>query len=297
MQTTVQHKKHRLDRYDGWYVSGLDSMHVMMPYFFGPRTKNEAVMSEVLDLTEVDKYLAQKNADNPDFKYTWFHFIVATIAKTLLLRPKMNYFITGRRFYERKYIRISFVVKRQLDEKAEELQANFLLDKEGGSPLEQVHDYVQSFVTKVRKEDKTVGITNALNVVQKLPRPIFNLLSWALQRMEYHGWYPKGLAKDDPCYASVFVTNLGSIKMHADYHHLFDWGNNSFFIVINEKKLRPFWHEDGTYDLRNTIKLGLTIDERIADGTYFAKTLRLVRKIFAQPVLLDLPAAELIDID
>ena len=297
MQTTVQHKKHRLDRYDGWYVSGLDSMHVMMPYMFGPRTKNEAVMSEVLDLTEVDKYLEKKNADNPDFKYTWFHFIVAAVAKTLLLRPKMNYFITGRRFYERKYIRVSFVVKRQLDEKAEELQANFLLDKEGNSPLDQVHDYVQSFVTKVRKEDKTVGITNALDAVKKLPRPLFNLMAWALMRMEYHGWYPKGLAKDDPCYASVFVTNLGSIKLHADYHHLFDWGNNSFFIVINEKKLRPFWHEDGTYDLRNTIKLGLTIDERIADGTYFAKTIRLVRKMFAHPELLDLPAATPIDID
>ena len=297
MQSTVQHKKHRLDRYDGWYVSGLDSMHVMMPYMFGPRTKNEAVMSEVLDLTEVDKYLAKKNEGDPDFKYTWFHFIVAAIAKTLYLRPKMNYFITGRRFYERKYIRISFVVKRQLDETAEELQANFLLDKEGNSPLDQVHDYVKGFVQKVRKEDKTVGISNALNVVKNLPRPLFNLMAWALKRMEYHGWYPKGLAKDDPCYASVFVTNLGSIKLHADYHHLFDWGNNSFFIVINEKKLRPFWHEDGTYELRNTIKLGLTIDERIADGTYFAKTIKLVRKMFANPELLDLPVATPIELD
>lgn len=297
MQTTDSHKRHRLDRYDGWYVSGLDSMHVMMPYMFGDRTKNEAVMSEVLDLTEVDKYLEQKNAGDPDFKYTWFHFIVAAIAKTLLLRPKMNYFITGRRFYERKYIRISFVVKRQLDEKAEELQANFLLDKEGDSPLDQVHDYVKAYVQKVRKEDQTVGISNALNVVKKLPRPLFNLMAWALKRMEYHGIYPKGLAKDDPCYASVFVTNLGSIKLHADYHHLFDWGNNSFFIVINEKKLRPLWHEDGTYELRNTIKLGMTIDERIADGTYFAKSVRLVRKIFAHPELLDLPANTPIDID
>ncbi|MBO4743428.1 MAG: hypothetical protein J5533_07330 [Bacteroidales bacterium] len=297
MQSTVQHKKHRLDRYDGWYVSGLDSMHVMMPYMFGPRTKNEAVMSEVLDLTEVDKYLAKKNEGDPDFKYTWFHFIVAVIAKTLYLRPKMNYFITGRRFYERKYIRISFVVKRQLDETAEELQANFLLDKEGNSPLDQVHDYVKGFVQKVRKEDKTVGISNALNVVKNLPRPLFNLMAWALKRMEYHGWYPKGFAKDDPCYASVFVTNLGSIKLHADYHHLFDWGNNSFFIVINEKKLRPFWNEDGTYELRNTIKLGLTIDERIADGTYFAKTIKLVRKMFANPELLDLPVAIPIELD
>lgn len=297
MQTTVQRKKHRLDRYDGWYVSGLDAMHVMMPYTFGARTRNEAVMSEVLDLTEVDKYLAKKNADNPDFKYTWFHFIVAAIAKTLQLRPKMNYFISGRRFYERKYIRISFVVKRQLDEHSEELQANFLLDREGGSPLDQVHDYVRSYVQKVRTENKTEGITNFLNIVKSLPRPLFSFLAWILKRLEYHGWYPKDLAKDDPCYASVFVTNLGSIKMHADYHHLFDWGNNSFFVVINEKKLRPFWHEDGTFELKNTIKLGLTIDERIADGTYFAKSIRLVRKMFEHPELLDAPAATPIEID
>ena len=49
--------------------------------------------------------------------------------------------------------------------------------------------------------------------------------------------------------------------------------------------------------MHNTIKLGLTVDERIADGYYFAKTLRLVRKIFEHPELLDLPAAEPIDFE
>ena len=291
MQTTVQHKKHRLDRYDGWYVSGLDSMHVMMPYMFGPRTKNEGVMSAVLDLTQVNKYLEAKNASGPDFKYTWFHFIVAAITKAILLRPKMNYFISGHRFYERKYIRASFVVKRQLNDTAEEFQANFILDKEGGSPVEQVHEYVRKYVQKVRVEEKTVGISNALDVVKKLPRPLFRLLAWFLTRLEYHGWYPKGLAKDDPCYASVFLTNLGSIKLSADYHHLFDWGNNSFFVVINEKKLRPTFHEDGTFEVHDTIKLGITVDERIADGYYYSKTIKLLRHIFEHPELLDEPAA------
>ena len=68
-------------------------------------------------------------------------------------------------------------------------------------------------------------------------------------------------------------------------------------MTIGEKKLRPFFKEDGSYELRNTIKLGLTVDERIADGYYFAKTLRILRKIFAQPELLDRPAAELIETD
>lgn len=297
MQTTVQRKKHRRDRYDGWYIDGLDSLHVMMPYLFGPRTKNEAVMSEVVDLTEVDKYLAGKNAGNPEFKYTWFHFIVAALSKAILLRPKMNYFISGHRFYEHKKIQVSFIVKRQFNDSSEETEAKFVLDREGGSPVDQVHDYVKNFVHRVRVEDKTIGVDGALNIVKHLPRPLFRLLGSGLRWLEYHGWYPKSLAKDDPCYSSVFISNLGSIKLNADYHHLFDWGTNSFFVVISEKKIRPFFKEDGSYDMRNTIKVGLTIDERIADGYYFAKTLKLVRHIFAHPELLDEPASTPIDFE
>ena len=54
-------------------------------------------------------------------------------------------------------------------------------------------------------------------------------------------------------------------------------------------------YEDGTFELRDTIKLGFTIDERIADGTYFAKSIRLMRHIFAHPELLDEPAANTIE--
>ena len=285
------------DRWDGYRLRELDPVHVMMPYMFGDRTSNEAVLGEVMDLTQVDKYLAAKNATNPEFKYTWFHFITAAIAKAVYLRPKMNYFIAGGHYYERKKIQIAFNVKRKFSDEGEEAMAKFVLDPEGGSPVEQVHSYVQQFVTKVRTDKAGVGVDDALRVVSHLPRPLFRLMAWALKRMEYYGIYPKSLAKDDPCYSSVYLTNLGSIKMNADYHHLFNWGTISFFVTIGEKKLRPFWHEDGSYDLRNTIKLGLTIDERIADGYYFAKTLRLVRKIFEHPELLDEPAAAPIDIE
>ena len=61
--------------------------------------------------------------------------------------------------------------------------------------------------------------------------------------------------------------------------------------------MRPFFREDGTCELRNTIKMGLTIDERIADGYYFAKSLRILRKLFAQPELLDLPAPTPVEVE
>ena len=209
----------------------------------------------------------------------------------------MNWFIAGGHFYERKRIEVAFNVKRQFSDEGQESMAKFILDPEGGSPMEQVHDYVHKFVTKVRKENADVGVDNTLKIVSHLPRPLFRLLAWTLRKLEYYGIYPKSLAADDPTYSSVYISNLGSIKMNADYHHLFNCGTISFFVVIGEKKLRPFFQEDGSYELRNTIKLGLTVDERIADGYYFAKTLRLVRKIFEHPELLDEPAATPVDFE
>lgn len=290
-------KKRWGDRWDGYRLRNLDPVHVMMPYLFGSRIENEAVLGEVVDLTEVDKYLAQKNAQNPEFKYTWFHFIAAVTAKTILLRPKMNYFIAGGHFYERNRIEVAFNVKRQFTDESKESMAKFVLDPEGESPMEQVHTYVQKFVTKVRKEDASVGVDDTLIFLSHLPRFCWRILGWTMKKLEYYGHYPKSLAADDPCYSSAYISNLGSIQMNADYHHLFNWGTISFFMTIGQKKLRPYYKEDGTCEMRNTIKLGLTVDERIADGYYYAKTLRLMRKMFANPALLDLPANTPIEIE
>lgn len=290
-------KKKWGDRWDAYRLRGLDPVHVMMPYMFGSRTENEAVLGEVVDLTEVDKYLAAKNAQNPAFKYTWFHFIAAAVAKAIYLRPKMNWFIAGGHYYERKEIQVAFNVKRQFSDEGQESMAKFVFNPEGEAPIEQVHSYVQQFVTKVRGENASVGADDALKALSHLPRFAWRILMWTLRKMEYYGIYPPALAADDPCYSSVYISNLGSIKMNADYHHLFNCGTISFFLVIGQKKLRPYFKEDGSYEMHNTLKLGLTVDERIADGYYFAKTLRLVRKIFEQPELLDLPANTPIEID
>lgn len=44
-----------------------------------------------------------------------------------------------------------------------------------------------------------------------------------------------------------------------------------------------------------TVDIGLTIDERLADGYYYAKTMRLLRKLLQNPELLELPLGEKVD--
>ncbi|MCR4839440.1 MAG: 2-oxo acid dehydrogenase subunit E2 [Eubacterium sp.] len=44
--------------------------------------------------------------------------------------------------------------------------------------------------------------------------------------------------------------------------------------------------------LRKEMELSLTIDERIADGYYYGKTMKLLKKLMENPELLELPLAK-----
>lgn len=283
-------------RKDGTLVPETDPMHLITPHMVPNRCDNEAVLTELFDMTAVEAYLAKKNADGPEFKYTFFHVICAAIAKVLVLRPRMNRFYAGRRLYDRNDILFAFVVKKKFEDNGAEALAIIKVDKDGEvSPVEQLHGKVKDIVYSVRKENKTEGTTEKMGILTKLPRGLLRFVMSFLNWLDYHGRYPAALMKDDPYFASVFVSNLGSIKMHANYHHLVNWGTNSIFVVIGEKKLTPFFQPDGSVQMRDALELGLTIDERIADGVYFAKSIHLLRRLLSQPELLDEPIQTPVD--
>ena len=47
--------------------------------------------------------------------------------------------------------------------------------------------------------------------------------------------------------------------------------------------------------IRPVLNLGLTLDERIADGYYYSKTVRLLKYLLQNPELLELPANTEVD--
>ena len=48
--------------------------------------------------------------------------------------------------------------------------------------------------------------------------------------------------------------------------------------------------KDGTPDLHEVVPIGITLDERIADGYYYSGTVALVKELLSHPDLLDMPA-------
>ena len=118
---------------------------------------------------------------------------------------------------------------------------------------------------------------------------------WILHRLDTYGKVPDILVKADPNYASVMISNLGSIGLKAGYHHLSNWGTNSIFVVMGEKKMSPVYDEDGNMTMKETLDLGLTLDERLADGYYYSKSVKLLKYLLQNPQLLELAAGEEVD--
>ena len=61
-------KRRRGDRKDGKLIRDIDALHYITGIIYPNRCDNEAHISERIDLRPINEYLAQKNADNPDYK-------------------------------------------------------------------------------------------------------------------------------------------------------------------------------------------------------------------------------------
>lgn len=276
------------DRKDGIWLKDLPAMNRIMPGIMPNRADNEAYITVEVDLRPLDAYLAQKNQGRTEDKYTYFHVISAAIAKAFVLRPRMNRFVCNKRIYQHRDLTVAFVVKKQFSDKSEEGLAFLKIDE--AETMDTYHNKIMSVIHDNRRDDIKDTSTGAMDFLNKLPQWLINLIVSTTLWLDKHGWAPDFLIGTDPNHASIFLSNLGSIGLEGGYHHLVNWGTNSCFIVLGKKYMKQEYFKDGSSDLHEVIPLGITLDERIADGYYYSGTVALVKELLAHPELLDLPA-------
>ena len=277
------------DRKDGVLLRDLPSIQFITGVIYPNRCDNEAYISECVDLTAIKAYIARKNETESDFPYTFFHVIVAALVKTIMLRPKLNRFIANQNFYMRNNISASFVVKKEFADHGAEALAT--LHAKEDDNIESVHQYIRSQVKNCRSE-KVDPTTDSMDTLNKLPRWISKTAIKFIMWLDKHGWVPSSMIETDPYYSSVVISNLGSIKLKSGYHHLTNWGTCSLFCIIGEKKMTPVFDANGNATMRETLDLGLTIDERLADGYYYSKSIRLLKYLLEHPEELEKPLKE-----
>ncbi len=287
-------KRFRGDRKDARRIKDLDPMHLLMPYFLSKRCDSEVHMNIKLDITDAIEYVNKKNREKNSKEMKLFHLMLSAIAKTIVLRPNLNRFISGKRYYERYDVSLAFVVKKEFSDKGEE--SLMILKVKEDMTVDSISRKVNEEIALVRKTGGN-DLDSLFNTLAGLPRPLLTFFSWILKTLEYHGKMPGSLREMDPYYSTVFIANLGSIKIGAPYHHLTEYGTNSVFITIGEIHKEAIPDRRGDLAVRDILEIGVTLDERIADGYYFAGSIKLLKYLIGNPQHLERQFNEEVEYD
>lgn len=288
--STAKSRRRRGDRRDGTLVHA-PGLQTIMANLMPNRTDCEVYLSDKLDATNLLAWLEQKNATHPEYKTTVFHCALVGLARMVRERPLMNRFVQGGRIYERNEISLSFVVKRKFEDRAEE--SLMVLVPKDTDTIDSVSRHIVGDVKEIRKSDHaTGGIDELMDKFAALPRPVLMLAMRIVALLDFWGVNPKFLTDGDPNYTTILASNLGSIHCPSVYHHLNNYGTNSIMVTIGTLHPEELVMPDGHKEIRTVIDIGATLDERIADGFYFARSLKLIKHIFENPEILDQPLGE-----
>ena len=270
------------DRRDAKKVKNVDPMHKILVHLKPNRCDSDVYINKKMDVTKLVEYIEEKKKD--DNTLTYFHAFVTLIGKTIYNRPLLNRFIINKTHYDRKDITLSFVAKKEFNDLAEETFNVVKVEEKDN--IFTMSNKISGKVHKVREEKKTNAADNFINNIGKLPKFIRWLIIKIVKFADNHDLIPQSLTSNSIYHSSVLLSNLGSIKCGAIYHHLTDLGTNSLLITIGEIKDEPVVI-DGKVEIRKMCEFGATLDERIGDGFYFVKSLKLLEYMFNNPEVLE----------
>ncbi len=268
-------------RHDGVQVKNLEPLMRIIPYIMYDRTDALNYSFEEVDCAVLDQYIKQYTAS----ELNYMHLLIATFVRTMHKFPELNRFVVNGKLYQRNAIQVSFNVHRSL--RGETAETVLKLEFAGTETIAEVAAKIDEAIAA----NTTVGDTNDTDdlarVVMAIPsflyKPAVRFLMW----MDRHNILPKDIMEASPFHTSFYVTNLKSLGIGTVLHHIYNFGTCSQFVSIGKERYISVVDSKDHVTIRKMLQLGLTIDERICDGLYFARTVRYMKKLLAHPETLE----------
>jgi hypothetical protein len=263
-------------RCDGTMIRDLPAFTILMPFVMPTRAASVIFFDQDIDVTETQKRIKDLNRELIKKReiVTLFDVVLAAAARGVALRPKVNRFISGKRFYQRNQIVFNFVAKKELSDEGEEVNVKipFDVDETLFTVARKVHAYVKQAVS-----DEGMDNDKVVKTLARMPHFVKSFVASGLEFLDRHNMMPADMIESDPCYCSVFLANVGSFGLDAPFHHLYDRGNCPIFIAMGRVRSENRIEADGSVSERKMLLLRYSFDDRVADGVYMAKALNFIK--------------------
>lgn len=206
---------------------------------------------------------------------TLFGVVINAAVRMLAMRPRVNRFISGYRFWQRNQLLINFVAKKTLTDDGQEVNVKIEC-----SPFETLTSTAIKVRAAVKRALSDDGAENedVVTTIMKMPHFLVKLLVRSMDWLDQRNLMPRSMTDSDPMWSSIFLTNVGSFGLDAPYHHLFERGNCPVFISMGKVREERSIDEDGKLVCRKKLRLRYTFDDRVADGVYMGRALELMQR-------------------
>ena len=230
------YKKRRGDRKDARLVRKIHAFEKMYPYIMRGRNESTVAFKQQLRVENARAFLRELNQKN-NTSVTLFVLAVAALVRTIALRPWMNRFICGNRIYARDEIIVTFVSKQRRSEDAHDVILRIPFGRQ--DTLIDVARRINDQVRESRKNRSVLGEDKTIDFFLSLPRFLINAAVRAIFFLDKFDRVPKSILDIDPMRSSAFISNLGSYDIGAPFHHNYEWGNSSVFLVMGKTYKTP----------------------------------------------------------
>jgi len=278
------------DRYDGWRLRNVDPMFTVAPFILKSRVDSQVLFEIKVPIDKIEIFIRDHKEDIPNLSI--MHVVMASLVRLMSQRPNLNRFVMWHKIFAGNHVNFSIVIKRSMLDTAEEtiIKPYFLPT----DTLQEIVSKTNSELTKAIKKSDESSADNLLKLFNFLPDFLLRTVVYILTLLDKIGLMPGIFNYASPFHSSFFLTNLGSIGVESIYHHLYEFGTCSMFVAMGRKKKENIVDKSGEIKSKKSILLKFVLDERICDGFYYARSMRMLEKILSNPSELLLPPPEVL---
>jgi hypothetical protein len=270
-------------RSDADLVRDVPDLRRIMPYVMRTRNESTVYFEQRVDVGNAERFVRAFNEVHPETRTTVFHVLLWAARQGLAEFPNINRFIAGGRLYQRRGNWISYSAKQRMRKGAPLIVLKRQFD--AGEPFAAMVAAMQEQLHTAKFSGGANTVDGELKLVLMLPGFLRRVVFMAYRVLEAHGMFPRAFVDNDPLYASVFLTDLGSLGLDPVFHHLYEYGNVGVFAVLGRPRAEQVPDPDsGRLERKRMVTIRWSFDERIEDGLYAGYAIKFVKKLLEDPV-------------
>lgn len=275
-------------RADGKKLRKIDPMYKVAPHIMSKRVDSMNMITIDIPYDPMHEYIMKKRKEG--IRISHMALVIAAYVRTMAEYPELNRFVVNKKVYARNEVAVGMVVLQSLEDHEGTMSKMYF---EKNNTVFEVNDIINKYVEENRESPEKNSTEKIIKVLLSVPGLLRGGVNF-LKFLDKHGLLPKAIINASPFHMSLGITNLASIRTNHIYHHCYEFGTTGMFMAMGITREIPV-RKNGEITFVRSLPIGVTMDERICSGSYFATAFKALKKYLTNPELLETPPEKVIE--